>query len=147
MNSTVKWQDGTCDGKNQWVGLSWANGTLFSQLQSSSIDSHGNIDEGPSTLYLLLLSLCPCLFYMEMHSTLLPLKWHLSPKNVFLIRGNEWVYKGKVVPWKKVIRKYEGLRGKLVTNFTSFQKLVKSTLGRENQSLRNSTYIKIRALH
>lgn len=52
-NIRVEWQDGTCDGKNPWVGLSWANGTLFSQLWSCSIDSHGNTDEGPSTLYIL----------------------------------------------------------------------------------------------
>lgn len=50
------------------MGLSWANGTLFSQLWSCSIESHGNTDEGPSTLYLPLLPLYPRSFYMEMYS-------------------------------------------------------------------------------
>lgn len=77
MNIRVKWQDGTCDGENPWVGLSWANGTLFSQLWPCSIDSHGNTDEGPSTLYLPLLPLYPRSFYMEIYSICPGFeKWH-----------------------------------------------------------------------
>lgn len=84
MNIKVKWQDGTCDGKNPWVGLSWANGTLFSQLWSCVIDSHGNTDEGPSTLYLLLLLLHPLSFYMEMYSIFLSFSEMSSERNGLL---------------------------------------------------------------
>lgn len=133
MNSTVKWQDGTCDGQSPRVGLLWANGTLFSQLQSSSIDSHGNTDEGPSTLYLLLLLLYPHLFIWKCT----PFSWASPTEMASRRNGWEFVWKNRTqgIPEKKKEKKHyrwddikNGSERDIVylfTNYTCFQEVVK----------------------